>query len=139
MNGGNSPSGTIYTISPTQYNKVALAIVNRPDFPATSDLCGRIIWGIPLWSTTTWPSSRNDYQWTPKHTLFGRYLLDSSKGGPYSLTKNLLSVSGNNTNAMANAFTLGQHLLDQFQYGECPSVNGHSLEPPRITRVRCFF
>ena len=112
VNGGNSPSGTIYTISPTQYNKVALAIVNRPDFPKTSDPCGRIIWGNPVVVNDHMAIGRIDYQWTAKHTLFGRYLLDSSRGpDPYSLTKNLLSVSGNNTNAMANAFTLGSTYL----------------------------
>jgi Carboxypeptidase regulatory-like domain len=112
VNGGNSPNGTIYTISPTQYNRIALAIVNRADFPKTSDPCGRIIWGNPVSVNDHMAIGRIDYQWTQKHTLFGRYLLDSSRGpDPYSKTKNLLSVSGNNTNAMANAFTLGSTYL----------------------------
>src|SRR3989454_9668523 len=39
VNGGSSPSGTIYTINPALYNKVAMAIVSRSDFPTTSDPC----------------------------------------------------------------------------------------------------
>jgi len=112
VTGGSSPNGTIYTISPAQYNRVALAIVGRSDFPKTSDPCGRITWGNPISVNDHMAVGRIDYQWTSKHTLFGRYLLDSSKGpDPYSLTGNLLSVSGNGVNGMANAFTLGSTYL----------------------------
>src|SRR5207237_3751424 len=56
--------------------------------------------------------ARMDYQWTDKHTLFGRYLLDSSRGpNPYSLTGNLLSTNTTGPNGMANAFTIGSTYL----------------------------
>jgi hypothetical protein len=112
VNGGNSPNGTIYTINPALYNRIPMAIVSRSDFPKTSDPCGRFTWGNAIAVNDHMAVGRIDYQWTPRHTMFGRYLLDSSRGpDPYSLTKNLLSVVGNNVNGMANAFTLGSTYL----------------------------
>jgi carboxypeptidase family protein len=112
VNGGASPNGTIYTINPALYSKLALAIVNRPDMPKTGDPCGRLTWGNPLVINDHMVVARMDYQWTAKHTLFGRYLLDSSRGpNPYSLTGNLLSTNTTGPNGMANAFTIGSTYL----------------------------
>ncbi len=112
VNGGGSPNGTIFTINPSLYSRVAMAIVNRADMPKTSDPCGRLTWGNPLRINDHMAVARMDFQWTSKHTLFGRYLLDSSRGpNPYSLTGNLLSTNTTGPNGMANAFTIGSTYL----------------------------
>ena len=112
VNGGASPNGTVFTINPAQYSRVAVAIVSRPDMPTTSDPCGRLTWGNPLVVNDHMLVARMDYQWTSKHTLFGRYLLDSSRGpNPYLKTGSLLSTNTTGPNGMANAFTIGSTYL----------------------------
>jgi hypothetical protein len=112
VNGGPSPNGTIFTINPALYSRVALGIVNRADMPKTADPCGRLTWGNPLVVNDHMVVARIDFQWNAKHTLFGRYLLDSSRGpNPYSITGNLLSTNTTGPNGMANAFTIGSTYL----------------------------
>jgi Carboxypeptidase regulatory-like domain len=99
-------------IDPSLLSKVALNIVNHPNFPRSSDPCGRIIWGIPVVQNDHMAVGRVDYQWTAKHTLFGRYLMDSSRGpNPYQLTQNLLTGGALGPNGLAQSFTLGSTYL----------------------------
>jgi len=59
-------------VDPSQFSKVALNIVNHANFPKSADPCGRLIWGSPTVVNDQMAVGRVDYQWTNKHTLFGR-------------------------------------------------------------------
>jgi hypothetical protein len=99
-------------IDPAQFSKVALNIANHANFPKSTDPCGRIIWGFPVVVNDHMAIGRVDYQWTAKHTLFGRYLADSSRGpNPYLLTNNLLAGGQLGPNGLAQSFTLGSTYL----------------------------
>src|SRR5262245_1679019 len=55
------------------FSKAAVNIANR--LPKTDDPCGLITYGSRIKTDDQQVVGKVDYQWTDKHSLFGRYLL----------------------------------------------------------------
>ncbi len=98
-------------INPAQFSIVARNLANHELFPKTSDPCGEIRFGstpqMNEWVTT----GRMDYQWTDKHSLFGRYL-DARRDTPTDFDgENILTLTNGNQEQRAYSFALGSTYL----------------------------
>src|SRR5215468_9579741 len=113
INGGNSPSGTIYTIDPAQYSKVATYISNKvlASQSVQPNDCGLVRVGAPTQFNENMYVGKVDFQKSAQHTLFGRILF-SSQYQPDSgkLTTNLLPAVGG-TDALASSYSFGDIYL----------------------------
>src|SRR5262245_42851495 len=69
VNGGSSPNGTIYTIDPARYSKVATFIANKvlESQPVAPDVCGRVIFGTPTQQNYKLFVGKVDYQKSAQH------------------------------------------------------------------------
>jgi hypothetical protein len=99
-------------IDPSQFSRAALNVINLADFPKPVNECGLVRWGTPVKTNEHLAVGKIDYQWSANHSMFGRYLADSSvETRPYLLTRNLLNTANVVNDALAQAFTLGDTLL----------------------------
>ena len=100
-------------IDPALFSRAAVAYASK--LPGTQDPCGKVIYGNPTYENGHQLIGRIDYQKSDKHSIFGRYLLESVYNpAPYDLNKNPLSSAGNSTprvDALAQAFTFGSTYL----------------------------
>jgi hypothetical protein len=64
-------------IDPARFSPAVMKIVGRSDFPKTSDPCGRVTFGMRTLSNNNQLVSRVDYKMSDKHSLFGRFMLDT--------------------------------------------------------------
>jgi carboxypeptidase family protein len=96
-------------IDPALFSKAAVAFAKL--LPSTTDPCGRIIYSNPSRQDGHMAVGRIDYQKSDKHSIFGRYLIESAVAPPaYDLNKNLLSV-GTGDDGLSQAFTIGSTYL----------------------------
>src|SRR5262249_15712469 len=61
-------------VDPSLFSKVALSLVQQKLFPSSDDPCGLIRFGSVPKTDEGIATGRVDYQWSSKHSLFGRYL-----------------------------------------------------------------
>ena len=113
VNGGSSPNGTIYTIDPAKYSKVATYIANKvlASQSVQPNDCGLVRVGAPTQRNDGMYVAKVDYQKSPQHSLFGRFLANSQyQPDSGKLTTNLLpSVGG--TDALATSYSFGDTYL----------------------------
>ena len=99
-------------INPALFSKVALNLVSHKLFPKTADTsCGEIRFGsVP--QMNEWVSvGRMDYQWTDKHSLFGRYL-GARRDTPSDYDReNILTLTNGDQNQRVYSFVLGDTYL----------------------------
>ena len=96
-------------IDPALFSKPAVTFAKL--LPGSSDPCGKIIYGNKSYINNPMAVGRIDYQSSDKHSLFGRYLVESDYNPPaYDLNKNMLSA-GNGDDGLAQAFTVGDTYL----------------------------
>ncbi len=98
-------------IDPAQYSKVALNIVNK--LPKTSDPCGEIRYGNRTVEDDWQAVGKVDYQWTDKHSVFGRYMATHANiPHPHTFSPdNLLTVAGRGFDNLAQAYAFGDVYL----------------------------
>lgn len=92
-------------INPALYSRAALAFAAK--LPAATDPCGRVSFTSPIQTNEHMGVFKVDYQRTPSHSLFGRYVLESIvTPSPFALNNNLLAVAGA-TDGLSQSITLG--------------------------------
>ncbi len=98
-------------LDPALFSKPAVALSSR--LPKTSDPCGKILYGMPRPENDHMAIGRIDYQRNANHSIFGRYLIDTTyTEAPFNITKNLVMGStGTGNQGKAQAFTLGDTYL----------------------------
>jgi len=117
-------------IDPAQYSKAGLTFAAR--MPSSTDPCGRIVYGNPSRPNQHMAVGKIDFQWSPHHSLFGRYIVDSLKDPPaYELNHNLLSANASGRDGLNQAFTLG----DTYLFG-ANTVNVLRLTANRSATIR---
>jgi len=80
--------------------------------PAPTNACGQTNFGIPVSSAESFGVGRVDYQLTPTHSMFVRYLgTEFDQAVPYSLTKNPLATTTAGVNDLAQSLTVGDTYL----------------------------
>ena len=97
-------------IDPALFSKPAVTLAGM--LPKAIDACGKVIYGDPNTETDHMAIGRIDFQWNDKHSIFGRYVVDSVHNPqPYTLNHNLLSTGTNGTEGLSQMFTLGDTYL----------------------------
>jgi hypothetical protein len=98
-------------IDPALYNRPAMNIVSK--LPKSSDPCGEIRYGNRNVEDDWQTVGKMDYQWTDKHSVFGRYMATHAKiPHPHEFAPdNLLSVAGRGFNNLAQSYALGDVYL----------------------------
>jgi len=94
--------------------------------PQTSDPCGKTIFGMPRPENDHDLVTRIDYQMSDKHSIFGRYVLDTIyTSAPFDVTHNLLSNptsagTGNNGRTqgltVGDTYLLGSNVVNAFRF-----------------------
>jgi hypothetical protein len=113
VSGGNSPSGTIYTIDPAHFSKVATFIANKvlASQSVPPNDCGLVKVGAPTQQNYGMYVGKVDYQMSAKNSIFGRVLFNTQyQPDSGKLTANLLpSVGG--LDALASSYSFGDTYL----------------------------
>jgi carboxypeptidase family protein len=100
-------------IDPTQFSPVAVQMVKRVRESAPPpDPCGLVTYGNPQHQNTWQSVSRVDYQWNPKQSVFGRYMImqDHQAHGT-EINPNLLNSTVEGGNIRVQAFNIGDTYL----------------------------
>jgi carboxypeptidase family protein len=102
-------------IDPAAYSRTALNLTTRilAASPAPEDACGHVRFGRPNKSDTWEAIGRIDFQWSDKHSLFGRYYAPHIyTPTAYSLTpNNVLNTPATGTDALHQYFAFGSTYL----------------------------
>ncbi|HYR90432.1 MAG TPA: carboxypeptidase regulatory-like domain-containing protein [Terriglobia bacterium] len=95
-------------IAPGLYSRAAVNISNR--LPKSSDPCGQFIsTGSRFPEDDTQAVGRMDYEWSNKHSLFGRYVVTSSNiPNPFTLSPDdLLTTTARGFDDLAQSYSFG--------------------------------
>ena len=80
--------------------------------PQSNNVCGQVFSGIPLHENESQAPVRLDYNISPKHMLFARYIVTKIDiDQPYDISKNVLSTDGQGANDESNSLALGDTYL----------------------------
>jgi hypothetical protein len=111
VNAGTNANGdTIYTINPSLYSPAALKIAGK--LPETSDPCGRINVARINRPNEAQYISKIDFQKTPNHSMFGRYMATTYEAlPPYNFTDNVLATTVGGRDNLAQSYTFGDTRL----------------------------
>jgi hypothetical protein len=91
-------------IDPALFSKPAVTLAGM--LPKAIDACGKVIYGDPNTETDHMAIGKIDFQWNDKHSIFGRYVLDSVHNPqPFTLNHNLLSTGTNGTEGLSQTFS----------------------------------
>src|SRR5687767_8031634 len=98
-------------VNPALFSRAALNIAAK--LPAAQDDCGRITYGVPQQVNESQALGKVDYQLTPNHSLFGRYMATSYDIPPaYRLApENVLTTTNAGFDNLAQSVTLGDTLI----------------------------
>jgi hypothetical protein len=92
-------------ISPTRFDPVALALSKY--LPQTTNPCGKVSWGIPVQSNESQFVGRIDWIINPKHSLYGRILVDNYTLKAFFDPHDILVTSVSGNVERATSFVLG--------------------------------
>ena len=100
-------------IDPAQFSPAAMNLARM--LPSTTDPCGQVTWGAPRDSNESQPMGRIDYQWSPNHNVFGRYMYTDVNELPvWDPARGDILTSGNaggDRKIKSHALTLGDTLV----------------------------
>jgi hypothetical protein len=97
-------------INPALYSKAAVNIAGR--LPKAQDECGKVTFGLVDQPDEMKAVGKVDYQWSPKQSIFGRYLAATLYDPPpYAVTGNLLASTGDGFDNLAQSYALGSTYL----------------------------
>ena len=100
-------------IDPSLYNQAAVNIINRVLAAApTPDSCGQVIYGQRMVTDEGQLVTRTDYQWTAKHSVFGRFVRTHfNNPTPYSFSPNNILNVGTGLDGVSRSLALGETYL----------------------------
>jgi hypothetical protein len=97
-------------INPANFSRPALNMAAT--FPQAVDACGRSTYGAQEKRDELQIVSKVDFQATPEHSLFGRYMATTlDLATPYDLTKNVLVTDQQGFDNRAQSYALGSTYL----------------------------
>jgi hypothetical protein len=98
-------------INPTLYSRTAMNIAAK--LPKAQDECGKITYGLVEKPNEIQAVGKVDYQWTDKHSIFGRYLVTTySLKPPHFYAKdNILTTTNAGFDNLAQSYALGSTYL----------------------------
>jgi hypothetical protein len=106
VNGGTDANGnTIYTVPVSSLSPAALALASR--LPAAQDNCGTVRFNRKTANNEYTSVGKADYTWSPKHSMFGRYLDSRVHNDDDYDGKNILTFSASDLQSRVYSFVLG--------------------------------
>jgi hypothetical protein len=106
----SSPAVLSHFSAPFTLSPAAIKIASY--LPQTSDPCGHVLYGTPVHQNQLQAPLRLDYQLSPKHNLFARYLITRIETElPFSITHNALATNQVGQDDTAQALALGDTWL----------------------------
>ena len=124
-------------INPALFSPAALKITK--ELPLATDPCGQINYSVPLDNNDAQIVSKVDFQWSPNHSVFGRYMDTFERRLPtLSRTGNILTVRrefGANKRARATStafgdtLVIGSNVVNSFRVTVNNTAN-HLNDPP---------
>ena len=98
-------------VNPAMFSRAALNIAAK--LPAAQDECGRITYGVPQQVNESQALGKVDYQLTPNHSLFGRYMATTYDIPPaHRLAPgNILTTTNAGFDNLAQSVALGDTLI----------------------------
>jgi hypothetical protein len=124
-------------INPSEYSRVATNITAR--LPKAQDECGKVTYGLLQKIDESQAVGKVDYQWSDKHSIFGRYVATTyDKPTPYSLSNgNVLTTASEDRNLGVGLDNFGQSYALGSTYLVGPSaVNAFRLTVNRTAIYR---
>ena len=100
-------------IPKTMLNPVAVKVASSYLPINDADQCGKVTYGIPVTGDEEQVIGRIDFVHNPKHTIFGRYFIDSFKNPATYDGKNLLTTTQPGNLEMAQSATIA----DNYTFG----------------------
>ncbi|MBZ5576203.1 MAG: carboxypeptidase-like regulatory domain-containing protein [Acidobacteriia bacterium] len=105
-----SPAVLSHFSGPFALSPAALKIAAY--LPQTTNPCGHVLYGTPVHQNQLQAPLRIDYQLSPKHNLFARYLITRIDTElPYDITHNVLATNQVGQDDQAQALALGETWL----------------------------
>jgi hypothetical protein len=106
----SSPAVLSHFTGPFAMSPAAIKISSY--LPQTNDPCGHVLYGTPVHQNQLQAPARIDYQLSPKHSLFARYMITRIDTDlPYSITHNALATNQVGQDDQAQALALGDTWL----------------------------
>ena len=97
-------------IDPAVFSTAAVKIANA--LPQASDQCGKTTFGFIQKFDEEQGVGKLDYQWTSKHSIFGRYVATTlHQQQPYTINHNLLDTNTDGFDNLAQSYALGSTYL----------------------------
>jgi hypothetical protein len=97
-------------IDPALFSPAAMNLARR--LPSTTDPCGETKWSAVEDRDEGQAVGRVDYQWTPNHSLFGRYMATYVKApAPFSKSDNILTTGLPGLDNLAQSVALGDTMV----------------------------
>ena len=110
-------------IDPALYSKAALNIASR--LPKTSDPCGLVTFGPRTNENAIQVVGKVDYQWSASHSLFGRYLVNTS-AIPHAL-------DFDPNNALLTNFEGYDNMVQSYAFGDTYLISSSTVNAFRLT------
>ena len=108
-------------IDPALLSKAAVNIAGK--LPKTTDSCGLITYGLRTVTNENQFVGKIDYQWSDKHSLFGRYVATAPKQPPpYSFDLNALNSTNPGSDnlaqsyAVADTYLVGPNTINSYRF-----------------------
>lgn len=127
-------------VSPTRFDPAALALSKY--LPETADPCGRASYGIPVQSNDRQFITRIDWNISPKHMLYGRYMRDDYTLKAFFDPKDILvtSTTGNvehaQTFVLGDTYTLSPTTVNSFHFTIGRRTNDRGTSPDGINAAK---
>ncbi len=122
----SSPAVLSHFSGPFTMSPAAIKISSY--LPQSNNPCGFVLYGTPVHQNQLQAPFRIDYQLSPKHSLFARYLITRvNTDVPYSINHNLLSTIQVGQDDQAQALALGDTYLIGAQ-----TVNSFRISGTRV-------
>jgi hypothetical protein len=97
-------------VDPSVFSRAAIAIAGK--LPASTDPCGRVVYGVSSDSDERQAVGKIDLQLSSAHSVFGRYMATTFyRDPPNSKSDNILTSAGSGDNQLAQSFTYGDTLV----------------------------
>jgi hypothetical protein len=129
-------------ISPSLFSQPALNIVQHAGFPTTTNPCGQYSFGRRTNSNDYNSLARVDYQWSTRHSLFGRYLQARFDQPSDYDPSNLLAASTASLGfrvqslVLGDTYLIGAGTVSSFRAtlnrSAVPKVNPHVFSPTDV-------
>jgi hypothetical protein len=115
-------------VDPSLFSKAALNITKL--LPPPLDECGLVEWGIPVSRNEHQVVGKIDYQHSPTHSIFGRYLAQTYRTRrPHEITGNVLAGGTAGVDdlfqsiVIGNTYAFGPRIVNSFRIGGNRSSN----------------